>query len=195
LACFRPDNFNITVASRQFSDLWKHKEKWYGTEYGCEKIPAELLKQFDQASKTLLPELHLPLENQFIPRNLEAGMMDEEPESEPRLIRNDSLARVWFKRGLQIPGYKKGFQVPRAYLIIHCRNPFAHATAKTFVTTKLYEELVKFALKEVSYDASLAGLRYSIKGSSAGIKITVSGYVELSTLLNKLLTTMRDLQV
>jgi insulysin len=186
----------MTVASRQFPGVWNQKEKWYGTEYTYEKIPADLLDEINQAFKNPLPELHLPRENEFIPRNLEAVIMDEELVSEPRLIRNDGVARVWYKKGLQVPGYKKGFQAPRAYLTIHCRNPLAHATAKTFVMARLYAELVKDAMEQYSYNARLAGLRYSVQGRSTGIRIQLSGYVTmLHVILDQLLNTMRDLQV
>ncbi len=194
LACFRPDNCNITVASQSFPGDWEHKEKWFGTEYKSGKIPADLLAEFDQAIKTLLPKLHLPRENEFIPRNLEAVLTEEEPAPEPRLIRNDLGARVWYKKGL--PGYKKGFQAPRAYLTIHCRNPFAHVTAKSFVMVRLYAKLVDDAIEECFHNVCLAGIRYSVQGRSTGIKIELSGYVEtLPVALDRLLKSMIALAV
>ena len=56
--------------------------------------------------------------------------------------------------------------------------------------------MVRDALEEYSYDAELAGLSYSVTSHSMGIEIAVSGYNDkLSVLLEKVLTTMRDLEV
>lgn len=52
------------------------------------------------------------------------------------------------------------------------------------------------ALEEYSYDAEIAGLDYSVSAHSTGIEIAVSGYNDkLPVLLEKVLTTMRDLEV
>src|SRR6187402_662818 len=71
LACLRPDNFRMSVVSQKFPGSWEQKEKWYGTEYTYEKIPADFLAEIKSAatstSKNRLLELHLPHENQFIP--------------------------------------------------------------------------------------------------------------------------------
>jgi insulysin len=194
LACLRPDNFRMSVVSQHFPGTWKQKEKWYGTEYTYEKIPQDFLEEIKQAatstSKTRLAELHLPHENQFIPKKLEVEKKEvKEPAIAPRLIRNDDLVRTWFKKDDQ-------FWVPKANLFVNCRNPLPNATAENLLKAKLYCDIVRDALEEYSYDAELAGLDYSISGHSSGIEIAVSGYNDkLPVLLERVLVTMRDLEV
>jgi insulysin len=104
LACLRPDNFRMTVVSQKFPGVWEKREKWYGTEYTYEKIPADFLAEIKKAgtstSKNRLSELHLPHANQFIPTKLEVEKKDvKEPAVAPKLIRNDDLVRTWYKKG------------------------------------------------------------------------------------------------
>ena len=71
IACLRPDNFRYTLVSQTFPGTWKSTEKWYGTEYTYEKIPANLIAAFEQAVRSTasnrLKDLRLPHRNEFIP--------------------------------------------------------------------------------------------------------------------------------
>lgn len=194
LACLRPDNFRMSVVSQKFPGTWKEKEKWYGTEYTYEKIPADFLEEIKHAaastSKDRLPELHLPHENQFIPTKLEVEKKEvKTPAISPKLIRNDELVRTWYKKDDQ-------FWVPKANVFINCKNSLPAATAENMLKARLYTDVVRDALEEYSYDAELAGLDYSIAAHSMGLEIAVSGYNDkLPVLLEKVLVTMRDLDV
>jgi len=86
--------------------------------------------------------------------------------------------------------------VPKANLFVNCRNTLPNATAENSLKARLYTDIVRDALEEYSYDAELAGLDYSISSHSMGVEIAVSGYNDkLSVLLEKVLVTMRDLEV
>ncbi|CAJ2500800.1 Uu.00g036530.m01.CDS01 [Anthostomella pinea] len=146
----RPDNFRMTI-----------KEKWYGTEYKSEKIPedflAEISKAMDCSAGDRLPGLHLPHKNQFIPTKLEVERKEvEKPALAPRVIRNNQVARTWYKKD-------DTFWVPKANLIMSCKNPIIFASAENSVKAKLFTNLVRDALEEYSYDAELAGLQYNVK--------------------------------
>ncbi|PBP21540.1 peptidase M16 inactive domain-containing protein [Diplocarpon rosae] len=195
LACLRPDNFRMMVVSQNYpgSGTWKEKEKWYGTEYTYEKIPADFLAEVKLAasstSKNRLTELHLPHENQFIPTKLEVEKKDiKDPAIAPKLIRNEELVRTWYKKDDQ-------FWVPKANLFAKLRSTLPNDTAENWLKSRIYTDLVRDALEEYAYDAELAGLGFSIS-NSLGIEIAVSGYNDkLSVLLEKVLLTMRDLEV
>jgi insulysin len=108
LGCLRPDNFRMTVVSQKFPGSWESKEKWYGTEYTYNKLPADFVAEIKKAvtstKLTRLPELHLPHVNQFIPTKLEVEKKEvKEPAIAPRLIRNDDLVRTWYKKGMVSP--------------------------------------------------------------------------------------------
>ncbi|KAK7928452.1 peptidase M16 inactive domain-containing protein [Apiospora marii] len=194
LDCLRPDNFRMTLVSRDYPGDWDQKEKWYGTEYKAEKIPEEFLAEIAEAAdadaKTRLPQLHLPHKNQFIPTKLEVEKKEvKEPSLVPRLLRNDNIARTWFKKD-------DTFWVPKANLMVSCKNPIIFATAENSVKAKLYTDLVWDALEEYSYDADLAGLQYNVTLDSRGMFVEVSGYNDkLPVLLEQVLITMRDLEI
>ncbi|KAI1157274.1 peptidase M16 inactive domain-containing protein [Nemania serpens] len=190
----RPNNMMMTIVSRGCPGGWDKKETWYGTEYKSEKIPKEFLVELSTASDTppekRLSALHMPHENQFIPTNLEVKKEKvEKPATAPRIIRNDHIARSWWKKD-------DTFWVPKASLNARMRNPIIYASVKNLVIAKLFTDLVRDALEEYSYDAELAGLQYNINLDSRGLLVKVSGYNDkLAVLLKQVLITMHDLVV
>ncbi|MCJ1246816.1 Insulinase (Peptidase M16) [Trapelia coarctata] len=194
LSYLRTDNYRLTIVSQEFPGDWDHKEKWYGTEYRTEKIPADfeaaVRKAGESTAKDRPSELHLPHINEFIPTRLTVEKKEvPEPTKYPKLIRNDDGIRTWWKKDDR-------FWVPKGNIITTLRNPLAGTTPANVVKTKLYCELVKDALVEYSYDAELAGLEYSLSNSSLGLDIDISGYNDkMPVLLEKVLVSMRDLEV
>ncbi|KAI0439248.1 peptidase M16 inactive domain-containing protein [Xylaria telfairii] len=194
ISLLRPDNMRMTIVSRDFPGDWDKKEKWYGTEYKSERIPEEFLAELSKALETppgeQLSALHLPHKNQFIPTKLEVEKKEiEKPTTAPRVIRNDQIARTWWKKD-------DTFWVPKASLIVSMKNPIVYASAKNSVKTKLFTDLVRDALEEYSYDAELAGLQYNVTLDSRGLFVEVAGYNDkLAVLLEQVLITMRDLVV
>ena len=194
IAYLRPDNFRLTVVSQDPLPGDVKKEKWYGTEYSVEDIPDDFLAELKQISTEGANhrpgELHLPHKNEFIPARLDVERKDiKDPAKSPRLIRNDSSVRLWFKKDDQ-------FWVPKANLQINLRNPICGATARSAVLTSMVVELVKDSLDEYSYDAEIAGLEYDLQRRAAGIEIDLSGYNDrMPVLLEKVLTSLRNLQI
>lgn len=194
LGYLRADNYRLTIISQQYPGDWPMKEKWYGTEYKVEKISSDFAAAVKRAeevtSKDRIPDLHLPHKNEFIPSKLTVEKKEiAEPLKTPKLIRNDELFRTWWKKDDK-------FWVPRANVFVTLRNPLAAALPSTSVKTRLFCQLVKDALGEYSYDAELAGLEYELADYYVGIGIDVGGYNDkISVLLEKVLVTMRDLEV
>lgn len=192
----RPDNFRMTLVSRDFPGDWDMKEKWYGTEYKYERIPDDFMNEIKQAASIpadqRISRLHLPHRNQFIPTKLEVEKKEVDPKDRaiaPRIIRKDDLLLGWHKKD-------DTFWVPKANLIVSCKSPIIFATAQNSVKARLYTDLVRDALEEYSYDAELAGLQYSVSMDTRGLSIEVSGYNDkLPVLLEQVLVTMRDLEI
>ncbi|KAL0929432.1 a-pheromone processing metallopeptidase ste23 [Colletotrichum truncatum] len=184
----------MTIVSQKFPGDWNQKEKWYGTEYRHEKITDEFMAEIKKAASgpaSARPtELHLPHKNNFIPTKLEVEKKEvKEPALSPCLVRNDSLARTWFKKD-------DTFWVPKANLIISCRNPNIYSTAENAVKAWLFTELITDVLETDFYDAELAGLQYSVTLDARGLFLALSGYNDkLAVLLEQVLMTMRDLQI
>ncbi|KAL1868234.1 hypothetical protein VTK73DRAFT_3761 [Phialemonium thermophilum] len=192
--CLRPDNFRMTIVSREVPGRWDQKEKWYGTEYTCAKIPQEFMAELKAAmelpSAERIPQLHLPHKNQFIPTKLEVERREvKEPAVAPKIIRDDDLARTWYKKD-------DTFWVPKANLIVSCKSPIIYASAENAVKARVFSDLVRDALEEYSYDAELAGLQYTVALDVRGLFVEVSGYNDkLPVLLEQVLVTMRDLEI
>lgn len=190
----RPNNFRYNVVSKDFPGDWPLKEKWYGTEYKVEKIPADFMKELEDtvsAPASARPkDLYLPGTNEFVPQRLDVEKKEVDvPATTPKLIRNHENTRTWFKKDDQ-------FWVPKANVHVCLRNPITHVTPLSTIMTSMYKELVDDSLKEYSYDAEIAGLRYVVSPHSTGLDIQVSGYNDkMPVLLEKVLLSMRDLEV
>lgn len=188
----RPDNFKLRVIDQKFPGNWDQKEKWYGTEYRTEKIPTDFLAEikgaFAGASRP--EELHFPHKNEFIPSRLDVERKEvKEPLKEPKLVRNDDSARVWFKKDDK-------FWVPKAHVQVILRQHLSGLTARTAMLAAMFRSLVEDELVEYSYDADIAGLGYGLGDYKAGIHVTVSGYNDkLAVLLEKVLLQIRNLKV
>lgn len=195
LSYLRPDNFRIILVSQHFPGGWDQTEKWYGTEYKYEKIPEDFLSSvkeaYNMSPDNRIPELHLPHKNEFVPTKFDVEKKEvKEPAIAPTLIRNDEIARAWYKKD-------DTFWVPMANLNIKCFSPLLIATSpRNALMAMLYTYLVKDALEEYAYDAELAGLDYSISVTQQAVVIKVSGYNDkLSVLLEKVLVTMKHLVI
>ncbi|TGZ79465.1 LuxS/MPP-like metallohydrolase [Ascodesmis nigricans] len=199
LGFLRPNNFRVMITARTppSGEGFDKQEHWYGTEYRVEKIPQETLKKIQGTAvqgagvgKGLEKELHLPHRNEFIPTNFTVQKKEvETPQKIPALIKNNDLARVWYKKD-------DTFWVPKANVYMCLRNPMVYATPGNMITTRIFCDLVKDDLGEYAYDAEISGLDYQISASSVGIEIELTGYNDkMSVLLEKVLTSMRDLEV
>ena len=194
LAKICPENMRLIVVSQKFPGDWDKKEKWYGTEYRYEKLPESQMAEFraalDSPSDKRLAELHLPHKNNFIPNELEVEKKEvSQPALSPRLLRNDGLARTWWKKD-------DTFWVPKASVIVSLKSPIIYASAENVVKARIFTELVRDALEEYAYDAELAGLQYTVSLGSRGLLLDISGYNDkLPVLLQQVASTMRDLDI
>ena len=194
LSYLRTDNYRLTIVSKDFPGDWDQKERWYGTHYRTERIPFEFEEAVHRAGQSTSEErpseLHLPHKNEFIPTRLSVEKRDvTEPAKAPKLIRNDEGFRTWWKKDDQ-------FWVPKAKVNVIIRNPLVAITPANAVKTTMFCELVNDVLEEYSYDASISGLEYRLQRNSLGLELGFSGYNDkLSVLLEKVLVSMRDLEV
>lgn len=193
LDALRADNFRFMVVSRTFPGDWDMKEQWYGTEYRYEKIPADFMCEIRAMFHDCTvesSELHLPAKNEFVPYQLDVDRSDAmRPLSHPRIVFTSAIMRLWFKKDDR-------FWVPKANLNILLRTKLVNATPLAALLTQLYTELVDDSLSEYSYNAELAGLRYSFGRSREGLEILISGYNDkMHVLLEKVLHAMRNLEI
>lgn len=189
----REDNFRLMIVSQEYPGDWNQKERWYGTDYKVEKLDDSIITQIRQAlasDPTRPKELHLPHKNEFIPTKLDVEKADvNEPAKAPKLLRDDEHVRLWWKKD-------DTFWVPKANINILLRNAVAYDSPANHVKGALFTNLIKDALQEYSYDADISGLNYALMTVATGLELNVHGYNDkLIVLLEKVLTTMRDLEL
>ncbi|KAJ9631146.1 metalloprotease [Knufia peltigerae] len=190
----REDNFRLMLVSQEYPGSWDQKERWYGTDYKVEHIPTDVLSEIRKAlssPQTEAPkELHLPHRNEFIPTKLDVEKLDiKEPATAPKLLRNDELVRLWWKKD-------DVFWVPKANVNIRLRNALTASNPVNYVKTMIFDSLVRDALQTFSYDAEISGLGYAIATHQLGLDISVHGYNDkMAVLLEKILITLRDIEL
>ncbi|KAH8927446.1 LuxS/MPP-like metallohydrolase [Atractiella rhizophila] len=183
-----PENCRVTVGAKEPVDgvAFDQKETWYGTEYAIRKLD---LGKVTSAAE----DLSLPAPNEFIPSDL--NVKDKIPVKEftrkPICIRQTPTSRLWFKKDDR-------WWIPKVNCFFLLRSPSVNSAADNFVRTMLFTELVKDSLTEYSYDATLAGLTYSISAGGMGdaILFSVEGYHDkLPVLIKRIFDTFTNFTV
>ncbi|KAK3095847.1 hypothetical protein FSP39_019946 [Pinctada imbricata] len=171
-----PDNMRIGVVGKKYESIVDRKEKWYGTQYKIEDIPAESIQKWSSCGMN--ENLRLPNRNEFIPTNFD--LVKREPESFklPELIKDTGMTRLWFKQDDK-------YLLPKACINFEITSPLAYADPVNCNMTYLFVTLFKDALNEYSYDAELAGLHYSLDCTIYGLTLSVKGYNEKQHILLK----------
>ena len=173
------DNFRVTLVSPDFEGL-SQKEKWYGTEYEVQEIPQGLLDQIKNPASN--QHLHFPAPNPFIPTNFDIlGKKLQSPQVSPYLISHDNKMNLWYKQDDQ-------FEVPKGTIEIVFHLPASNVDVESATKSVVFAEMLDDHLNQITYFASLVGLRVGINCWRDGFAIYVSGYNhKLPVLLNKVL--------
>ena len=166
-----PEN-SMVVLSHNSAEFDK-KAPYYHAEYSLRKIKGKAYAKLVSPAK--LKGTFYPQKNDFIPYNLQ--LIDEDPH----LVRDDALAKVWFK-------YDQRFKQPKVYLTYQIETPHTYRSPKNFQLAKLYEAAVREGLNELVYPIQMAGLSYSLSTGKKGVVLTIGGYSERIADLLKLVT-------
>ncbi|PSS38132.1 hypothetical protein PHLCEN_2v39 [Hermanssonia centrifuga] len=220
LNMIRPETCRVLIMARDHGRAFIDKdvvwstEKWYGTEYFVKRLSEDFVKQANGPNENT--ELFLPRPNPYIPEDLTVIKIDAPaPATLPQCIRRTSLSSLWYKKDDQ-------FWVPKAQVKLNIRSyvnishyhwhmlllamqllvgkpmlPYSRKEAGAkMIDSRLLVDLLKDALSEVTYDAQLAGLDYSVSNHSVGLQISISGYNDkLPILLDTVLLKLKNLIV
>ncbi|CAE6447519.1 unnamed protein product [Rhizoctonia solani] len=164
------------------------KEKWYGVEYWSMPILPSLVEQ----AKSLddFHGMYIPKPNEFIPKNFDVEKaITGTPSKKPSKLRTTSLSTTWHKKDDQ-------FWIPKARIILRLSNPICNVTPRHSLLSRMFVELVKDALTEFTYDAELAGMKYSIGCDAASVVIVSEGYNDkLSVLVEHVLERIKNITI
>ncbi|CAE7211015.1 unnamed protein product [Rhizoctonia solani] len=163
-------------------------EKWYGVEYWSAPIPVSLVEE--AKSLDSLHGIYIPKPNEFIPKNFDVEKsIIETPSQKPIKLRTTDLSTVWHKKDDQ-------FWIPKARIILRLLNPICNPTPRHSLLSRMFVELVKDALTEFTYDAELAGMKYSIGCDGASIMVVSEGYNDkLSVLVEHVLERVKNITI
>ncbi|KAI5958477.1 STE23 [Candida margitis] len=176
-----PGNFRVTLVSPEFEGL-SQKEKWYGTEYQVQDIPQALIASINKPTSNN-SHLHFPSPNPFIPTNFDilTKKSVEHPQIAPYLVNHDNKMNLWYKQDDQ-------FEVPKGTIEIVFHLPGSNVDVASATKSVMFAEMLDDHLNQVTYFASLVGLRVGINCWRDGFAIVVTGYNhKLPILLNKVL--------
>ncbi|EIW56019.1 LuxS/MPP-like metallohydrolase [Trametes versicolor FP-101664 SS1] len=191
---FVPERVRVTLQAKTHhedvvrNDVEWVTEKWYGTQYAVQKMDQELIQKLGRPNAN--QELHLPTPNPFIPEDLDVKKVEVPgPAKHPLLAKRTELSQLWHKKDDQ-------FWVPKAHVRIDVKSPLAYATPRHAMLSRVLVDLIDDALAQVTYDADLAGLSYSVTNQIEGLTVSVSGYNDkIPVLLRIVLEKIRGLQV
>ncbi|KAJ2388711.1 metalloprotease, partial [Coemansia sp. RSA 2603] len=184
-----PQNFRILLAARDLDVEFDQEEKYYGVKYRVDPIPAELMREL--VGELECDELYLPEPNCFIPDNLKvkSKVAAAEPADAPVLLKLTSGLELWFKQDDR-------FLLPRGNIQVTIETPRAYESALNSIFSQLFVLILKDSLAEITYDAQIAGLWFSVRESLSGISLQIDGFDDkLTQLLKILLTTIKSFKV
>lgn len=167
LEMLTPKNLRVVIVDQ--TSYWKcmEIEKIYGTRYGTEPIPPSTIRDWTICGSD--PNLKLPPPNLFIPSDFEFLPIENWKQTYPKIIRDSSLIRVWFKQDTE-------FRKPKSIMTIELKNPTIHCDPLNWNLTHLFVWLLEDHLKEHFYVAELAGLECKISVTTTGIRIYIEGF-------------------
>ena len=176
--CLVPSNMRLQCTSRSYDGTTELEEKWYKTKYSNLEIAPELLKEWSNPT-TCDSRLHLPQPNELIAKEFQlrctmnggngiTGIVEGPPPPCVNIHETD-IHTIWHKEDSE-------FGVPKCVVYINLMNPMAYDSPRSTVLSALYSDVVKDALNEYSYDASIAGLQYELINSTKGLQLVFFGY-------------------
>lgn len=189
-----PEHMHLLVlaAPKETSVLSDRKERWMGVEYTVKPIPEEKLTRW----RNLQPhaDIDLPVPNPYIPRDLLSARPEKRPAEAfempmPRRIADDSYGQVYF-------AHDTYYGVPMVTCALRILTPAVSRGDPTkLVLADLYVKSAKEALRDILYDAEMAGIDVKIERLDFGIGVTLTGYSENALLLwRQLLERLRTIQ-
>lgn len=165
-----------------------HREKWYRAPHREEAINAARIDRWRMAAGEG-SGLKLPEPNPFIPQDftLRGTASASTPETSrapvevtaPALIVSKPLLRMWHKIDC-------AFASPREYVLVHVHTPAYESGPETVAMMRLFCNIVYDDLNSFAYDASIAGLGYSLEYADS-LSLSVFGFSDKLPQLLKVL--------
>ncbi|WP_070963541.1 insulinase family protein [Vibrio sonorensis] len=163
LAYFVPKQVRITlICDNQEFD---QEANWYFTPYHKRELTPEQTQFYLQPSPL---SFALPTKNPFICYDLDPEPIGE-VNSHPEVIESLPGFTLWHQQDDQ-------FRVPKGVVFMALDSPFAVATPRNIVMTRLCVEMFLDSLAKQTYQAEIAGMGYNMYAHQGGVTLTLSGF-------------------
>ncbi|XP_054162620.1 nardilysin-like [Oppia nitens] len=178
---------------RLLTNVFKDKkdvqiEKWFGTKYTVNDVPKKWLEF--KSKDVLTNRFHFPIPNPYIATDFEIKKVNLSDKTlHPTKVLNKSRVKLWYKSDDK-------FKLPKAIMKLHLISSNFLESIESAIMMDLFVEILVQILSEEVYDATLAGLYYSIRQTTVGLVVTVAGFNDkLSLLLDTILDKMINFKV
>ncbi|CAK9118351.1 unnamed protein product [Durusdinium trenchii] len=191
------DQVRVELVSKSYKDRCDQQDPWYGGRYHRGPLEASWLEAWRRveipgASKAKAEEfgIRMPGPNVFVPEDLSVTRTPADAPLTPQRLRPCAKQMpVW-----QIFHRKDDrFLQPKTFVAFNFQCPRSSEDALRYLLTKIWCACIEEELNEFSYDASQAGLSYSLDASGTGITLLVAGFSDkLPVLLEAVVAKMKE---
>lgn len=176
-SCLTPENA-IYFLRADFSSTGisqGQREKWAGTEYAVQEIPAGRLESWKNAEPH--PNIRIANPNPFLPSNFNLVSRPDDPSaSVPLLISEDDFGLCYYSRVSE-------FRTPESVYSLHILTPEINATASSHALASLYLAYLTDHLHPTLSAAGTAGLKSSFAIHRNRLHCTIAGFSDKAPLL------------
>ncbi|XP_064386894.1 nardilysin-like isoform X2 [Halichondria panicea] len=165
LSHFTPDRVNIITLSPTYTAQCRLKERWFGTRYCVEDIPADWKTKWQNLE--LHPDLHLPSPNLFIATDFSTGDPGSPPTKYPVVIKECPKYKLWYKKGVE--------DCPLAWVCLIFKTPLSIQSENSNLM-HIFLNIYGRNMTAVAYNASVAQLEHSLEVFNSGVALTINGF-------------------
>ncbi len=172
IEALQPEKGQLSLIVRPELSPLSHtlQERWLGAEYQVKPLSQKILQTWAQA--TPHRDICVSRPNPFISDNLSVQDKGEDSSQfpHPQLIEDHPSGRIYAAKD-------EKFLIPEIAWTFRIHTPLVQPDdASTQVLADLYSLAVKEKLNATAYEASLAGLNYSLVSTPDGFELKLSGY-------------------
>ncbi|MDC0611716.1 insulinase family protein [Vibrio sp.] len=168
LANLTPEKMRVTLLAK--GDSYPLEAKWYYTPYSVEKITAQQQNYFKEKSE-FSDVMTLPPVNPFICRDLIPKSVESPETDKPQIISEQDGFRLWHLQDTE-------YRVPKGVIYVAIDSPYAVASTRNIVITRLCVEMFLDTLAKQTYPAEIAGINYNMYTHQGGVTLSISGFSE-----------------
>ncbi|QQP51802.1 Nardilysin (Narginine dibasic convertase) [Caligus rogercresseyi] len=165
---YNSSDVNVIFMAREFAEMAKEEERWFGSKYSVEDISPEQLEKWK--STPILPEFHLPEVNKYIAEDTSLKTVPKESLSDyPIRILKDDAGELFYKKD-------QTFELPRAVIYFHfCSDLLMQGKLEDSVCLDIMVNCIVLLMVEDTYAADLAQLHSEFFSSERGIVLKING--------------------